>query len=394
MIFQTIDDKSECIGIYADGKLSYDNFPQNLTKTWKYSGSLTNADVEYACLYCEGLALNQVCPTDLTLRLKAAQKRLRAYIQSFRIAKVDMRDHCIFDLVPEDFLKEFCEIKNKITEHVFETHERPECYDHLNNVQKLLYKIRYQNLNLNNDECKNLHLSSRNSNRAKTLLNGPQYIDYNLFGTVTGRLTTCSKSFPILTVQKDFRKLLKPHNDWLLSLDYNAAEVRTFIALAGEQQPQEDVHEWHIKNLIEGEINREAAKTKFFDWLYNPEASDNEFNHYHRKKVLDKWYNNGYIKTVFNRNILVDRRKALSYLIQSTTADLVLDRAVALDKYFKDKKSFISHIVHDEIVVDLADSERKLAPEIKEIFSNNKLDKFLVNLTCGKNYLELKELKL
>ena len=394
MIFQTIDDKAECIGIYADGKLSYDNFPQDLTKTWKYSGSLTDVDIEYAWLCCRGLALNQVCPTELSVRLKATQKRLRAYIQSFRIAKVDMRDHCIFDLVPEDFLKEFCEIKNKITEHVFENYEKPECYEHLNNVQKLLYKIRYQNLNLNNEDCRKLHLSSRNSVRTKALLSGPQYIDYNLFGTVTGRLTTHSESFPILTVQKDFRRLLKPHNDWLLPLDYNAAEVRTFIALAGEQQPQEDVHEWHIKNLIEGEISREDAKTKFFAWLYNPDANDDEFNHYHRKKVLDKWYDNGYIKTVFNRKISVNERKALNYLIQSTAADLVLDRAVTLDKYFEGKKSFISHIVHDEIVVDLADDERCLVPEIREIFSNNKLDKFLVNLTCGKNYFELKELNL
>ena len=151
-----------------------------------------------------------------------------------------MRDHCIFDLVPEDFLKEFCEIKNKITEYVFETHTKPECYEHLHNIEKLLYKIRYQPLNLNNEGCKNLHLSSRDSRRAKLLLSGPNYIDYNLFGTVTGRLTTYSQSFPVLTTQKEFRKLLKPHNDWFLSLDYNAAEVRTFIALAGEKQPQED----------------------------------------------------------------------------------------------------------------------------------------------------------
>ena len=154
MIFQTIDDKSECIGIYADGKLSYDNFPQNLTKTWKYSGSLTNADVEYACLYCEGLALNQVCPTDLTLRLKAAQKRLRAYIQSFRIAKVDMRDHCIFDLVPEDFLKEFCDIKNKITEHVFDNCDKPKNYEFLLELTKLITDIKYQKLNISTDALK------------------------------------------------------------------------------------------------------------------------------------------------------------------------------------------------------------------------------------------------
>ena len=78
MIFQTIDDKSECIGIYTAGKLHYDNFPQDLTRTWKYSGSLVDMNIEYAWLLCEGLALNQACPLELQETLKKTQKRLRA----------------------------------------------------------------------------------------------------------------------------------------------------------------------------------------------------------------------------------------------------------------------------------------------------------------------------
>ena len=35
MLFQAIDDKTNCVGIYADGKLHFDNLPVNLTKTWK-----------------------------------------------------------------------------------------------------------------------------------------------------------------------------------------------------------------------------------------------------------------------------------------------------------------------------------------------------------------------
>jgi len=394
MIFQAIDDKSECIGVYCDGKLYYDDFPAPLSQTWKYTGSLKDSECEYAWLLCEGLSLADACPPDLTEPLRKAQKRLQAYLKSFQLAKINMRDHCIFDLVPEDFLKEFCEIKNKITEHVFATRPRPESYEHLEDIHKLLYKIQYQNLNLNNEDCKELHYLSSNRRRATAILQGPQHIDYNLFGTVTGRLTTHSKSFPVLTLQKAFRKLLKPRNDWLLSLDYNGAEVRTFIGLAGEEQPQEDVHEWHIKNLIAEEINREDAKIKFFAWLYNPDANHNEFSIYHREKVLDKWYDEGYINTMFKRRIQVHERKALNYLIQSTTADLVMERAIALDRFLEDKKSFISHIVHDEVVIDLADEERDLVPEIKEIFAHNKLDTFLVNLSCGKNYGELKELQL
>ena len=394
LLFQAIDDKTECIGIYCDGELHYDNFPQQLTQTWKYTGSLKGHDIEYAWIYTNGQSLSEACPVPLADELKKAQKRLQAYLKSFQLAKVSLRDHCIFDLVPEDFLKHYCEIKNQITEKVFVHHERPECYDHLHKIYKLLYKIKYQTLNLNNEGCKNLHYSSANSQRAKRLLKGSPSIDYNLFGTITGRLTTYSHSFPILTLQKDFRQLLKPHNEWFLSLDYNAAEVRTFIALAGEEQPQEDVHEWHIKNLIEDELTREDAKIRFFAWLYNYDSNPDEFAAYQRDRLLAEWYDGEYITTPFKRKIKVDQRKALNYLIQSATADAVLERAVALDEFLEDKQSYISHIVHDEVVIDLADSERDLVPEIKEIFARNTLDTFLVNLQCGKTYYDLKDLDL
>jgi DNA polymerase I-like protein with 3'-5' exonuclease and polymerase domains len=80
--------------------------------------------------------------------------------------------------------------------------------------------------------------------------------------------------------------------------------------------------------------------------------------------------------------------------MQSTTSDLVLDRAVALDKMLEGKKSKVSFIVHDEIVLDIHDEDRYLIPELKEVFQKNKLGNFMANVKAGKSYGELKELKL
>ena len=394
MIFQTLDDKFECIGIYADGQLFFENFPNELSKTWKYTGSLYDMDAQYAWLMTQGMTLEGVAPESLKVPLEKAQRRLRAYVKSFKLAKIDLREHCIFDLVPEDFLKEFCEIKNQITKHVFETYEKPGCYDHLVNIYKLLYKIKYQNLNLNVDDCKELFYSSISRANAKKLLDGPVYINYNIFGTVTGRLATYPDSFPMLTLRKEMRKLVKPYNDWLVSLDYNGAELRTLLALSDQEQPEGDIHDWNMKNIFELSLTREEAKTSIFSWLYNPDSKSIITDIYNRDKLLEKWYNDGYIRTPFGREIEVEERKAFNYLIQSTTSDIVLDRAVAIDKMLEGTKSFISHIVHDEIVLDMTDEDRKLIPDIKEVFAMNSLGKYLVNLNAGKNYLDLKELKL
>ena len=94
------------------------------------------------------------------------------------------------------------------------------------------------------------------------------------------------------------------------------------------------------------------------------------------------------------RTIAVDDHRALNYLIQSTCADLTLDRAVALDTFLENKKSFVSHIVHDEVVIDLDDSERDLVPQMREIFEETQLGRFPSNVNAGKDYGDLKELKL
>ena len=394
MIFQTLDDKTQCVGVYVDGKLYFDDIPTDLSKTWKYTGSLINKEVEYAWIYCGGKKLEQVCPEDMLSELVKAQSRFKAYMRSFQIAKINMREHCVFDLLPADFLKQFCEIKNKITEHVLENCKKPENYERLSSVQKLLYKIKYQDLNVNNEGCKNLFYRTRDRQKIKNLLDGPKHVDYNLFGTITGRLTTNPESFPILTMRQDYRKIVKPHNDLFLSLDYNGAEIRTFLGLSGKEQPQSDIHQWNVENIFDGDMSRDVAKTVFFAWLYNPESQTIDTNYYNRKNLLEKWYEGGEIKTPFKRAIQVNFEKAFNYLLQSTTADLVLDRAVEIDKFLEDKKSFISHIIHDEIVIDLDESERHLTPEIKSIFSETPFGEYMVNLHAGKNYFDLKELKL
>lgn len=396
MIFQTLDDKSECVGVYVDGKLWFDEPPSSLTKTWRYSGYIPPEEkVEYAWIYGNGLSLQEACPDHLLTRYEKIRKKIAAYKKSFDIAKVNLRHHCFFDLVPHDALLEFCEVKNQITEHVIEHNERPSNYDHMDKAYKLLFKIKQRDLNLNNEDCRNLFVQSGLRHASQKILNGPRHIDYNLFGTITGRLTTSPRSLPILTMKKELRRLIKPHHDWFVSLDYNGAEVRTLLALSGEEQPRGDIHEWNIVNVFKNTgMDRDTAKTTFFAWLYNPDADHISASYYNRQKVLDTYYDEGYINTVFDRHILVNEWKAFNYLIQSTTADLVIERAIAMDEFLQDKKSFVSHIVHDEIVLDFADEERHLIPEIKEMFANNQLGKFMVNLKAGKNYYDLENLDI
>ena len=269
----------------------------------------------------------------------------------------------------------------------------------MNEAYKLIYSIRERKVNIDIADCKNLFTSTNNRLGLQKVTNGSQHVDYNLFGTVTGRLATYPGSFPILTMKKDFRRVVKPHNDWFLSLDYNGAEVRTVLSLLGHPQPTEDIHAWNVANVFNESHydkipDRADAKVLFFGWLYNPDSNVISNSVYDRDALLDKFYDNDSIKTTFGREIKVNNFKALNYLIQSTTADLVNERAVKIDALLEGKKSFVSHIVHDEVIVDLHDEDRDLVPEIEKVFSNNKLGYFKTNICAGKNYYDLGVLKI
>ena len=263
MLFQALDEKEKCVGVYVDGKI-HKQLPENITRTWKYSSFLHDHNVDYANIYCQGKSLVDVCPAELKQDYERIWKKLRAFYKSFSTSKVSLNDHCFFDLVPEGFVKEYCLIKNKITEHVFETHSRPSNYDGLLQTTKLVTDIKYQKLNVDLSVLNNELFDSRTKDFYTKINSLDPYVKYNVFGTRTGRLTTDKYSFPILTMDKKFRKILNPNNDWFVELDYNAAEIRVMLGLLNKEQPRNDVHEYNSEELFGGSMSREDIKKKFF----------------------------------------------------------------------------------------------------------------------------------
>ena len=103
MYFQALDDKKDCIGIYTDGHLIFDNekMPKSFknSRTWKYSGSVTGDSIDYGWFLTHGKPIEEICPEHLMEELNNKQKKMRAFRKAFEIAKIDFREHCFFDIV-------------------------------------------------------------------------------------------------------------------------------------------------------------------------------------------------------------------------------------------------------------------------------------------------------
>lgn len=395
MYFQTLDDKGECVGVYKDGELYFNDLPQGMERTWKYAEYLEESDVEYASLYGGNRSLNDVCPAHLIDDWTIVEDKLKAFYRSFVLSKVDLNDNCFFDLVPRQFLMQYCDIRNKITEYVFETYEKPENYDHMVELTKVMSKIRRQKLSVDVSSLSHKAHVPKYRQAMKKFAQIDPFCRYNIDGTKTGRLTTQKASFPIMTMDKDFRSIVRPTNGWFVELDFNAAELRTLMALGGAETPLEDIHDWNMHNLFPKGTTRDEAKQRFFSWLYD----DNKTNpylskYYDRDKVRQLYWKNGFVKTMFGREIEADRKHALNYIIQSTTADLVLRQVIKVHKMLQGMQTHIAFTIHDNIVLDMPYEERYNIPMLVEEFSNTALGKFLVNVKAGKDFGSLRTLNL
>jgi hypothetical protein len=394
MLFQTLDDKKECIGVFAEGELHFDNIPEDLTHTWSCSSSLGRDDVEFAQIYCQGKTLSEVCPEHLAEDYERVSSKMRAFLNSFINAKISLREHCFYDLVPKRFLLEFFSVKNEICKWVFENYEKPVNHSFVARAMKMTSEISHQTFEVDKRALDRHIAESRVRQFRQRLSNGPQTVNYNVFGTVTGRLTTSKDSFPILTLDKKFRKIIKPKNDWLVELDFNAAELRTLLGLSGNSQPEEDIHQWNIDKIYNGEIDREEAKKKIFSWLYNPNSVDNSAEiYYNRDKLVEKYFDGSNVKTPFGRTIEAEDRVALNYLIQSTSSDIFLNSAMNVWEKLSKTRSEIRFLVHDSVLIDLADEDKEILPELIDVFSKTPVGDYKVGVSIGKDYGNMRKMK-
>jgi hypothetical protein len=388
MIFQILDDKQDCLGIYAENKFYYGKLKRHFERTWDWSPHLSDDDYQYARIWCGGKSLDDICPEHLKDRYDVHKRKVRAFIKASATALINLDDICLFDTIPERILGHFCQIKNEICDHVFSTFERPANHKFMVDLSQMVHEISHNMVNINQ---KKLFAYQKTDHKAKSLWKacGGQNLPiiYDIYGAVTGRLTTKTNSFPILNLKKDIADIVEPTNNLFVQLDFNGAEVRTLLSLANQEQPKGDIHEFNAELL---ETTREKAKKKFFAWFYNPNRRNEKLeDNYKNEEVLKKYYEDGIIETPFGRKIESDDFHSLNYLLQSTSSDNCLSQAIKISKFLRGRRSFVHSVVHDSITIDFHKDDRDIIHQIKQIFEDTRLGMFPSSMHIGKNYKDM-----
>lgn len=393
-LFQTLDNKKECVGIYTEDELIFDRekFPSDLTATWAPTAFLKGMEVEFASLYLEGKKVRECLPEYLQDEWDDAMSQLKAFQRSLDISKVNQDDNCFYDLVPDRFLIDYCETKNKITAHVLKTIPRPRRYEFYQRVEHMLNDIASRPVSLDRRKLSSYLSSPTLGRTASTMLDAHPTVRYKQFGTKTGRLTNLSSGIPLLTLSKDLRSTILPTNDYFLELDFNGAEVRVMTALMGFQQPSGDIHQHHLENVFTKLKSRSEAKTAFFAWLYGSSAlsgSEEEVNllqFYDRERILSRFWDGDTLTTPYGKVINgVGAHHALNYLVQSTTAELALKQFLKIDHFLQQQTSgsHVAFLIHDAVVIDMKKADEKYISDLIYLMGSTNFGTFMVNQKRG-----------
>ena len=390
MLFQTFDEKKDCFMVYKNLEF-HKNITPDCDKTWAYAPYLKDMNVDYANLFAFGKSLEEICPDIWQDDLKSIERRIKAVLKSSASVGMNLGDICLYDLIPEHMLKTWATVKNNICDHVFQTFSKPKNYDLLLKVEKMITEIKLQTLDIDPEEIIITNLQDRNT--YNTIETCDKAISYDQFKTKTGRLSTKKNSFPVMTLAKKYRNVLKPTNDWLFEIDFNACELRVALGLLGQEQPEGDLHDWNLKHVFLRSKDRENAKKRIFAWLYNPKSSEDRVGKiYDREKIKRLHFMDNKVTTIFGREIECDDHHAVSYIIQSTAADILFEQMYKVWELLEGRKSFIKFCNHDSIVVDFSEEDQLLLNDIKHIFYDTRMGKFKVNCSAGRNWLDMKEL--
>jgi len=390
MFFSKIDTKNNCKSIFADDKV-FSDYEDAMKYTWTYQDDLP-PDVKFVKLFCGGEDYVRLLSKHDAEEYKMLENKIKNTLKSYSVCGYDPRKFCLDELIEKTFIEDFFNLKNKAMELAVKNYQEPKNYAQLEKIERMVHSISKRSLNL---DLTNVYTSA-NDNRIRKIIkrysSSPAFIQYNTFGTVTGRLSTTPSSFPLLTLNKEYRTMIKPNNGVFIEFDYNAFELRVLTALLGREQPKGDIHDWNIKNIFKDGTERSEAKKRIFAWLYNPNSDDALLSReYDRDGLLKKYFSDGKITTDFDREIEADDYHALNYLIQSTASDLFLEQAYKIFKILEDNnsKSYVSMLIHDSMILDFDRKDYKLLNEIRDTFKQTRYGEMKLNIQVGRTLGDL-----
>ena len=241
--------------------------------------------------------------------------------------------------------------------------------------------------------------------------NGLSYSNYNLY-TQTGRPSNAFKGVNYAALDEEERPVFQSRFDGgkMLNVDYDAFHLRIVSALTGYDAPSGSFHE-HLGKLYFGEeeLTEEDyndAKKFTFQFLYNQKGIPEELLQLRffssvkelTERIWDIYQEHGVISTAKHGRQITGSNienfnpaKALNYVLQATSTEIVCSQLSELLDYLSDKDTEVVLYLYDSVLLDYNPSDDAELSEIKSIMETGDLT---VDLEMGERFGKLEEIHI
>lgn len=332
-----------------------------------------------------------------THKLDSVQKRVEAYKKSFEVLNIQTNKLKLEDCIPDRLLNEFLDSRLQFLIH-FNNNIESSKFEYYNKYFKK-YKYALSMLDptiISREKLGYSMLLNQSVKASIKKLSIPKdrkdienKIEYDMFGTKTGRLTV-SSGINILTLNKNHRSMFKSKwkNGVVILFDFSGMEIKTAFCLLDmkEMASIQDLHTKFAKHIFDNDSNDCRSVTKqivlqlFYGSSIEKIANSTGLSlsevSYAEKKIKEifpyenlsdkykKYSENGlHIKNYFGRPIFIEESdqdyKLINNYTQSSASDVSLQALYAMLQYKQANKLKSGSIftIHDAIAVDFHPEE-------------------------------------
>ncbi len=146
------------------------------------------------------------------------------------IQKLNLAMFVCLILSQNNTLSIIVKLRIELCEWIFENYEKPKNHQFLVDLSELVYDISQNVLRIDLNRLFRHSKTDRKAYHLYRFINGKEMrVLYDIWGSVTGRLTTNPMSFPMLNLKKEIADCVIPKKDVFVQFDFNGAEIRTFV---------------------------------------------------------------------------------------------------------------------------------------------------------------------
>jgi hypothetical protein len=330
--------------------------------------------------------------------------KLDAYVKSYDIAKIDVRDRRwkFESLVPKHFANVYFREKSAVVYELFKAFKKESILSHYKSIfYDAWWKLHQLGKNALDVDLK--HLDGVQQNVANVVKDGKVKIQYKATGTKHGRLVCEKGTFNILTLPKNVRTCVTAGGDYVFAqFDFKSFQPRLAVQCSNNESLKQRLAELgDVYSLFSGD--RSKNKLNFLKWMFSGTYENERFENEAwpilelRNRIFDQAKTTNVVVNDFGRTLVYtgeERNVIFQHYIASLEADAVLTTFCRLFDFLNGKKSHVSFLLHDALILKIHTSEMHLIKEIKTFIENLFVDSFLrakfpVDVKTGNNFGEM-----